>query len=155
MCRVSAAFANGGYLVQPHVIGEIEGEQQPMVAKKKIRHLSDPMVEFIANAMTGVVWHENGTARSSRIRGFRTAGKTGTSQNPHGEDHAWFIGYAPADDPEIAVAIIVENAGHGGAVAAPMSREFYKEYFNLEPPDTVVTQSSAPAAAASIESETE
>ncbi len=144
MCRVSAAFANGGYLVQPHVIGEIEGEpMREVFVKKKIRHLSDRMIDFIGNAMTGVVWDEHGTAKGSRIRGFKAAGKTGTSQNPHGEDHALFIGYAPAENPEISIAIVVENAGHGGAVAAPMSREFYKAYFNLDPPDTVVTRSTA------------
>ena len=102
------------------------------------------MLDFISNAMTGVVWDEHGTGRSSRIRNFKAAGKTGTAQNPHGEDHAWFIGYAPADNPEISIAIVVENAGHGGAVAAPMSREFYKGYFDLDRPDSVVTRSPAP-----------
>lgn len=154
MCRVSAAIANGGYLVQPHVIGEIEGEPvREVYTKRKIRHLSDKMIDFIGDSMTGVVWHEHGTAKGSRIRGFKAAGKTGTSQNPHGEDHAWFIGYAPAENPEISIAIVVENAGHGGAVAAPMSREFYKAYFNLEPPDTVVTRSAA--AEPGLEEETE
>ncbi len=144
MCCVAAAIANGGYLVQPHVIGEIEGEPERVYTKKKIKHLSDRMLEFIRNAMFGVVWDEHGTGRSSRIRNLKAAGKTGTAQNPHGEDHAWFIGYAPADNPEISIAIVVENAGHGGAVAAPMSREFYKGYFNLERPDSVVTRSPAP-----------
>jgi penicillin-binding protein 2 len=57
------------------------------------------------------------------------AGKTGTSQNPHGEDHAWFVGYAPWNDPVIAVCVMVENAGHGGAVAAPMAGRILRYYF--------------------------
>jgi penicillin-binding protein 2 len=140
MCRVAAAVANGGYLVQPHVIKIIEGEDQIVPTRKKVKNMTQPTLDFIRRAMRDVVHGQHGTGRSSRIAGLRGAGKTGTSQNPHGDDHAWFIGYAPADDPEIAVAIIVENAGHGGAVAAPITRQFYMDYFGLNPPDSVVTQ---------------
>ena len=57
------------------------------------------------------------------------AGKTGTAQNPHGESHAWFIGFAPFDKPEVAVCVFVENGGGGGAVAAPLAGEMLKAYF--------------------------
>jgi penicillin-binding protein 2 len=56
----------------------------------------------------------------ARIPGIEVGGKTGTAENPHGEDHAWFVGFAPYDDPKIAVACIVENAGFGGTKAAPV-----------------------------------
>jgi penicillin-binding protein 2 len=140
MCRLAAAVANGGFLVQPHVIKEIEGEGNSVYQKKKIRHLAPRMIDYIQGAMLGVVQDQNGTARSSKIPDMKTAGKTGTAQNPHGEDHAWFIGYAPADEPEISIAIIVENAGHGGAVAAPISRDFYLDYFQIGLADSIVTQ---------------
>ncbi|MEJ2720313.1 MAG: penicillin-binding protein 2 [bacterium] len=140
MCRVAAAVANGGYLVQPHVIGHIEGEDQRVLARKTVRNLDEPSLQFIRKAMRAVVSDPHGTARSSRIPGLETAGKTGTAQNPHGEDHSWFIGYAPADDPEIAIALVVENAGHGGAIAAPITKQFYLEYFGRNPTDSVVTR---------------
>ena len=79
--------------------------------------------------MKGVVHGENGTGRASRVAGLESAGKTGTAQNPHGDDHAWFVSYAPADNPEIAVAILVENSGHGGSIAAPIARSLYSKYF--------------------------
>ena len=79
--------------------------------------------------MERVVSGERGTGRASAVPGVRIAGKTGTSQNPHGEDHALFVAYAPADDPEIALAIVMENAGHGGAMAAPVAREIFTYYF--------------------------
>jgi len=140
MCRVAAAVANGGFLVQPHVIKEIEGESNRVYQKKKIRHLTPQMDNYLRRAMLGVVQDQDGTARSSKIKGLKTAGKTGTAQNPHGEDHSWFIGYAPADEPEISIAIVVENAGHGGSVAAPISRDFYLDYFRVGAADSIVTR---------------
>ena len=79
--------------------------------------------------MVAVVSGEGRTGRASRIPGVTSAGKTGTAQNS-GEDHALFVVYAPVEAPEIAVAIIMENAGHGGAVAAPMARKILGAYFN-------------------------
>ena len=130
MCRVVAAMANGGYLVRPHVVADVGGEARGGYPRRKIRKFSDPIQKRVRLAMTAVVHSQDGTAKSSRVRGLRAAGKTGTAQNPHGEDHAWFVGYAPADEPEIAVAIVVENAGHGGSVAGPIVRKLYEEYFS-------------------------
>ena len=64
-----------------------------------------------------------GTGTGAYIKGIPVAGKTGTAENAHGHPHAWFIGFAPANDPEVAIAVIVENAGSGGAVAAPVARQ--------------------------------
>jgi penicillin-binding protein 2 len=140
MARVAAAVGNGGYLVQPHVIQEIEGESKGVHARKKIRKLTAYVVNYLQTAMEGVVHDDDGTGRGSRIVGLRAAGKTGTSQNPHGDDHAWFIGYAPARNPQIALAIVVENAGHGGAVAAPIAGAFYREYFKPDETESVLSQ---------------
>jgi len=141
MCRAAAAVANGGYLVQPHVIEHVAGEPEGVHTSKKMKALEGYTLSYLRRAMEGVVNDEDGTGRASRLPGVKGAGKTGTSQNPHGEDHAWFIGYAPARDPEIALAILVENAGHGGAVAAPIAREFYIEYFSPDDSSSVLSQS--------------
>jgi len=74
------------------------------------------------------------TGWRARIPGMRVGGKTGTAQNPHGEDHAWFAAFAPAEDPKIVVAVLVENAGGGGAIAAPIARDVMRAYFRLDVP---------------------
>ena len=70
-----------------------------------------------------------GTGGAARVPGVRVAGKTGTAQNPHGQDHALFVCYAPVDSPRVAVAIVVENAGHGGSIAAPRAGAMLKRLF--------------------------
>ena len=77
-----------------------------------------------------------GTGQAAAVPGVPVAGKTGTAQNPHGEDHAWFICYAPADAPEVALAVIIENAGHGGSEAAPVAGAWLDAYFG-QSEDTV------------------
>lgn len=144
MCRAVAAVANGGYLVQPHVIWQVEGEPTGVYARKAVKSLEGYTLNFLRRAMEGVVQGEDGTGRASRVYGRKAAGKTGTSQNPHGNDHAWFVGYAPADKPEIALAILVENAGHGGAISAPIAREFYRAYFAADDSTTILSQTAQP-----------
>jgi penicillin-binding protein 2 len=78
--------------------------------------------------MRQAVMEPGGTAGLARIPGLSAAGKTGTAQNPHGEDHAWFVGYAPADTPKVAVAVLVENAGFGGTIAAPIAGYVMERY---------------------------
>lgn len=129
MCRVAAAVANGGYLVTPHVIKSIGGTEAEDHPRTRIPRLTPEIVTFLQRAMRGVVRDKEGTAHWSLSAEISFAGKTGTSQNPHGEDHSWFISYAPAENPEIAMAVIVENAGHGSTVAAPISRDFFLQYF--------------------------
>jgi penicillin-binding protein 2 len=151
MVRAVAAVGNGGYLVQPHVIQEIEGEPQGVYQRKKIRQLSGYTLNFLRSALEGVVNDEDGTAHGARVKGVRSAGKTGTSQNPHGEDHAWFVGYAPAKNTKIAVAIVIENAGHGGTVAAPIAGAMYKAYLNPDVPEPVLSQTPPITDAVNVE----
>jgi len=127
--RMCAAVANGGYLVTPHVIDQIEGEPRVSYPSRRVPRLSGSTLRFLRRAMEGVVEDPDGTAHWTKIPWLRTAGKTGTAQNPHGEDHSWYTGYAPAENPDIAIAVIVENAGHGSEVAAPIARDFFREYF--------------------------
>ena len=82
--------------------------------------LTADQLSTLRRAMIAVV--EQGTARGSRLANVTIAGKTATSQNPHGLDHGWFIGFAPADKPEIVVGAIIEFARHGTAVAPLVSR---------------------------------
>jgi penicillin-binding protein 2 len=132
MLRVSAAVANGGYLVRPHIIHSIGDESPVAYRKKKVPGLSGATLQFIRRAMEGVVEDVDGTAHWTRLDWMKSAGKTGTAQNPHGEHHAWYTAYAPADEPEIAIVVLVEQAGHGGEVSAPIVRDFFKEYFSSE-----------------------
>jgi penicillin-binding protein 2 len=69
-----------------------------------------------------------GTGLSAQIKGVQVAGKTGTAQNPHGPDHAWFVGFAPFENPKIAIAVLVENAGFGGTAAAPIAGKCMQYY---------------------------
>ena len=77
---------------------------------------------------------ESGTGTAARVPDLRVAGKTGTAQNPHGQDHALFLCYAPADHPTIAMAFVIENSGHGGSIAAPMAGAVLRHLF--APSDT-------------------
>jgi penicillin-binding protein 2 len=90
------------------------------------------------------VTEPGGTANSARLPGMHIGGKTGTAQNPHGNDHALFVCFAPLESPTIAMAIVAENSGHGGAVAAPIAGYVLRKLFL---PDTVAAV-HAPAAVA-------
>jgi cell division protein FtsI/penicillin-binding protein 2 len=80
--------------------------------------------------MRGVVEDGHGTGRAAALNGISVAGKTGTAQNPQGQDHALFVAYAPAEDPAICIAIVMENAGHGGSMAAPIAKQVMSAFFN-------------------------
>ena len=97
---------------------------------------------------------ENGTAGAARIPGVPVAGKTGTAQNPHGNDHALFVCYAPIDTPVIAMAVVAENSGHGGSISAPIAahvirRMLVKDSVAVAPPRLVVARRD-PAAADTV-----
>lgn len=134
ICTMTAIFANGGKRVQPHVVSQIVDFDGKKATSYSWHAVELPMIDgrimqLLRSAMEGVVSSERGTGRAGAIPAVRVAGKTGTSQNPHGEDHALFIAYAPADEPEIALTIVMENAGHGGAMAAPIARNILMYYF--------------------------
>ncbi len=75
-----------------------------------------------------VVEGDHGTARRLRNKYYTVGGKTGTAQNPHGDNHSWFVGVAPLENPEIVCCAIVENAGHGSEVAAPVVGQIIQKY---------------------------
>jgi len=85
-------------------------------------------MEVLLEGLRLVVEGQDGTAKMLRNPDYSIGGKTGTAQNPHGENHSWFVGVAPLENPEIVVCAIVENAGHGSEVAAPVVGRVIKAY---------------------------
>ena len=115
----------------PHAARELRNPETGEVVRPGLPHQEpldiDPAhMAFVRRAMLDVV--EAGTGRRSRIEGIPMAGKTGTAENPHGEDHALFIAFAPFDEPEIAIAVLVENAGFGSLSAAPIASLIVERY---------------------------
>lgn len=132
MARYVAAVATGK-LCAPHLVRGLDGERRSWSRPEcQDIEVSPRTLQGIRAAMVGVVEHPRGTAHASRIAGLELAGKTGTAQNPHGKDHAWFVAFAPAQDPTIAVAAIVENGGHGSSVAAPIVTKVIQAHLRPE-----------------------
>jgi len=130
-----AGIANGGKIVRPHVLKEVldsSGEPvrvyEPETAAEP--QVSDANLAIMRRALVDVT--EEGTGESA-FRGFgaTVAGKTGTAQVTGKDDFAWFAAFAPADDPQYAVAVVVEQGGHGGAIAGPAAREILASLLGL------------------------
>jgi len=125
-----AGLVARGEMPLPHMVIQIGNE--PYAPPETLRlKVSERDREAVKRGMLLAV--ESGTARSCRLPGFKFGGKTGTAQNPHGQDHSLFIFYAPYDDPEIAGAVVVEQGGFGAKAAAPIARELTRRYFGLPP----------------------
>ena len=125
MARAFSVVANGGRLVRPHVIRRTEGRGAPQTGLEGTEvGLRPETIAALRTAMEAVV-APGGTAQSIATAKYAMAGKTGTAQNPQGEPHAWFAGYAPAERPKLVVAVVVENAGQGSVVAAPVARHVF------------------------------
>jgi penicillin-binding protein 2 len=137
MARLTAAVANGGTLLVPHITRKVVDSQGrivqttvPEIGKESI--FAPKTQKFLQEAMLHVVVSRHGTAKRALPESLLVAGKTGTAETPgKKEDHAWFVFYAPWEDPQIAGAIVVEKAGHGGAVAAPIARKIITKWFGL------------------------
>jgi penicillin-binding protein 2 len=131
MALYTAILSNSGTFNQPHLVRSLKnpvtGEITPVQYKKHEVAIDKDYFKIIQKGMYLVV-NGNGTARSIRTSDVSIAGKTGTAQNPHGQDHSWFIAYAPADDPKIAICVMVENAGFGATVAAPIAQRIILRY---------------------------
>ncbi len=132
LANLAATVANRGYFYTPHVVRAIghPDSLNPEFRQPNYTTIDSVHFETMVEAMYQTV--EDGTARFSRIPGITMAGKTGTVQNPHGENHSAFIAFAPVDDPKIAISVIVENAGSGSAWAAPISSLMIEKYLTGE-----------------------
>ena len=125
MALVAATIANGGVMVEPVLVAQVrDPDSGILVSYGQPRYrpvLPPPLAAKMVQYMLGVI--QSGTGAAAQISGIAVAGKTGTAENPHGQTHAWFIGFAPAARPTVAVAVLLENAGVGGEVAAPVARD--------------------------------
>ncbi len=135
MANLAALIANSGHYFIPHFARYFKNGTKTIPPDEKFTTkintgIKQEYVEEVARGMELVV--AAGTAASSQIPGIAMAGKTGTVQNPHGEDHSTFIAFAPAKNPQIAIAVYVENAGGGGRYAAPIASLIIEKYLRGE-----------------------
>lgn len=145
MANLAAIIANKGTYHPPHLLKDLEGDYNEewvdsimTVYKTPKKVKVDPKhFKLVQEGMQWVVEKRGGTAGRARIDGIEICGKTGTAQNPHGEDHSVFISFAPKNDPKIAIAVYVENSGAGGLWAAPIASLITEKYLkgNVNRPD--------------------
>jgi penicillin-binding protein 2 len=157
--RYVGALANGGHLHTPHfLLRAVAGIDRNGAPHAEVSYedknafdvpISDVIHKVVVDGMYSVV-NEGGTGGGARVEGFDVCGKTGTAQvaskdkaGAKNKDHAWFIGFAPRDKPEICSVILTENAGFGGTHSAPRTQAIYDDYYrrtrNL-PPKTEETK---------------
>lgn len=130
MANLAAIFANKGWYYDPHVARAI-GDPDSVQAKYREKHIVDVAPHWFENIQEGmrrVVNEPGGTAKNARLKNITVCGKTGTAENPHGQDHAVFVCFAPMEDPKIAMAVYVENSGFGGTWAAPIASLLIEQY---------------------------
>ncbi|SMD41818.1 penicillin-binding protein 2 [Aquiflexum balticum DSM 16537] len=132
MANLAAIFANKGYYYPPHLIKAVDGDPSAIPNKFLIKHevgVDAHHFDMVQDAMAEAIF---GTAARAAIKDITIAGKTGTAQNPQGEDHSVFIAFAPKEDPKIAIAVYVENAGWGGRAAASTASLMIEKYIRRE-----------------------
>jgi len=130
LANMAVIFANEGYYYRPHFLRKMEGVDSLKIkySRKIQTTIEKQHFDLVRKSMIEVFEGEHGTARWFKMDSISQAGKTGTVQNPHGEDHSLFIAYAPVDDPQIAISVIVENGGFGYTWAAPISSLLIEKY---------------------------
>lgn len=133
LANMSAGIANRGFYYSPHIIKEVGGKpvQDPRITVRHYSKVDSGNYDIIIKGMELAVNGAPGTgstARIARIDSITVCGKTGTAQNPHGEDHSVFVAFAPKENPQIAVSVIVENGGYGATYAAPIASLMIEKY---------------------------
>ena len=122
LARIYAAIANGGKLVTPRLLKGAETSVSLRLPEGPLAIVKEGIEEVVLR----------GTGRRAGLYGVSVAGKTGTAENPHGDDHAWFVGFAPVENPEIVVVAMVEHGGHGASIASPIVKDVIKGYYFLK-----------------------
>ncbi|RYD71046.1 MAG: penicillin-binding protein 2, partial [Sphingobacteriales bacterium] len=128
IANAMAIIANRGYYIKPHLIRAMGDKIKKEYVDKNYVGIDTKHFEPVIDGMQDCVNSPWGTAILSRIPDVVLCGKTGTVQNPHGKNHSVFIGFAPRDNPKIAIAVIVENAGFGSTYAAPIASYMIEKY---------------------------
>jgi penicillin-binding protein 2 len=134
LANMTAIIANKGYYLKPHFLREMEDNDTLKIkySQKNNTTIESKYFDIVIRAMVEVFEGEHGTARRYQMDNISQAGKTGTVQNPHGEDHSLFIEYAPVENPQIAISVIVENGGFGSRWAAPIASLMVEKYLSGE-----------------------
>ena len=130
LANIAATIANEGYYYPPHLIrafGDSTAIPEKMTTRMETG-IEQRHFKVIKAGMQSVFEGGHGTARGSKIPGISAGGKTGTAQNPHGDNHSIFIAFAPVEDPKIALSIIIENGGYGSTWAAPIASLMMEKY---------------------------
>jgi len=132
MANVMAIVANRGFYYKPHLIKAIGDKKiiKDEFLKKNNAGINPPFFDVIIDGMSAVVNQPSGTAWYSRIPEIEMCGKTGTVQNPQGKDHSVFVAFAPRENPKIAIAVVVENAGFGATWSAPIASLLVEKYIS-------------------------
>lgn len=136
LAQFFAGLSNQGVVMQPHLLrswrapdGRVHTSEQSTSFELPY---SPEVLDVLVKSCVEVLEGEHGTARGSRIPGITMGGKTGTAQNPHGNEHSWFVGFAPVENPQIVAVVIVEQAGHGSTVAAPFVKKLIQRYLGKQ-----------------------
>lgn len=129
LANYASAIANQGYWITPHIVRKIEGEQ---IADSLLeKHVTNVDKKYFAASIDGMEMAvKGGTARVAQMDSITVCAKTGTAQNPHGKDHSIFMAFAPRENPRIAIAVVVENAGFGATWAGPIASLMMEKYLN-------------------------
>ncbi len=135
VANLAATIANRGHFYVPHVVREIQNTALDSIyTHKRDTKINkahyESIVEGMARAVTG------GTCRGANIPDIEVCGKTGTAENPHGKDHSIFMGFAPKNNPKVAIFVIVENAGFGARFGVPIGRLMLQKYLKGEVPES-------------------
>jgi penicillin-binding protein 2 len=155
LANMMAAVANGGKLYRPYLVNKVDSVDGATVREygpELIRNieLKPDTLKRVREALADVVNGAGGTGGAARSQIVRVAGKTGTAQvvemkggyvkseqlTYFNRDHAWFVSYAPVDNPQIAIAVLVEHGGHGGDAAAPMAKKVFEKFIELQKQST-------------------
>lgn len=130
MANMCAAIANRGYYFTPHIVRKIDGKAltDSTFTVAKQTSIDEKHFKTIIYGMEKVYTGKYGTAKTAQVKNIEICGKTGTAENPHGEDHSIFIAFAPKDKPQIAIAVYIENGGWGSTWAAPIASLIIEKY---------------------------
>ena len=138
MAVLMSEVANGGHRWRPHIVGKILSSKGEMVKTMPVEEMgridiSPETLKLVRDGLRGV--SEAGGTGAGVFANFPVpvAGKTGTAENPHGDDHGWFVAYGPFDEPRLTVAVIIEQGGYGSTSAGPIARKILETAFNLKP----------------------